>query len=133
MKEPSIEKIECPACGQHYSIELTDKRQDVTCQVCAAVFTVESIPENPPDAGQQPSKANVKPASGPRASIGLSDPKASSITKGSARLSILDRFMGLLFRFGKTFAGILAVLCLLAIFASIGVFVWNLHTSLNVP
>ena len=41
--------------------------------------------------------------------------------------------MGLLFRFGKTFAGLLAVLCLLSIFASIGFFVWNLRTSMEIP
>ena len=123
MKEPSIEKIECPSCGQHYSIELTDKEQDVTCSVCNAVFTAARIDEDAPSA--PPQRTHQTKA--------LPRPTLASVTRSSTSVSILDHFMGLLFRFGKTFAGLLAVLCLLSIFASIGFFVWNLRTSMDVP
>jgi hypothetical protein len=125
MKEPSIEKIECPSCGQHYSIELTDKEQDVTCSVCNAVFTAARIDEDAPSSPAPPrSTPQTKP---------LPRPYISSVTRSSASVPILDRFMGILFRFGKTFAGLLAVLCLLSVIASIGFFVWNLRTSMEIP
>jgi hypothetical protein len=125
MKEPSIEKIECPSCGQHYSIELTDKEQDVTCSVCNAIFTAARIDEDAPSSPAPPRRTPQTKA--------LPRPSLSSMTRSSASVSILDRFMGLLFRLGKTFAGLLAVLCLLFIFASVGFFVWNLRTSMDVP
>jgi hypothetical protein len=125
MKEPCIEKIECPSCGQHYSIELTDKEQDVTCSVCNAVFTAARIDEDAPSSPTPPQRTHQTKA--------LPRPTLASVTRSSASGSILDRFMGLLFRFGKTFAGLLAVLCLLSIFASIGFFVWNLRTSMEIP
>ena len=125
MKEPSIEKIECPSCGQHYSIELTDKEQDVTCSVCNAVFTAARIDEDASSSSAPPQRTPQTKA--------LPRPTLASVTRSSTSVSILDRFMGLLFRFGKTFAGLLAVLCLLSIFASIGFFVWNLRTSMEIP
>ena len=51
----------------------------------------------------------------------------------SPKPKFLDRFMNLLFRFGKTFAGFLAVLCLLSVILSLGVFAWNLRSSFDVP
>jgi len=41
--------------------------------------------------------------------------------------------MNFLFRFGKTFAGILALVCLLCVFASLVVFACNLKTGLEIP
>ena len=133
MQDPAVEKIECPSCGQHYSIEVKDRQQDVTCQVCNAVFTVDKIADDPPKPETPSPKVTFKVA--PRGTGSSSPPgsAAPSGMKANARPSILDRFMGCLFRFGKTFAGILALLCLLAIIASSGVFVWNLHTGLDVP
>ena len=41
--------------------------------------------------------------------------------------------MNLLFRFGKTFASLLAVLCLMSVIVSVGIFVWNVRANMNVP
>jgi hypothetical protein len=121
MNEHTTEKIECPSCGQRYTVEITHEDQDITCQACHAVFTVARVPESQVSAkkSMQPSSINNKPLSPSK------NPKIS--------VSFLDRFISLLFRFGKSFAGLLALLCLLAALISIGVFAWNLHSNFEVP
>ena len=128
MNEPSIKKIECPSCGQRYSVELTDEEQDITCQVCKAVFTAARIGDDAPP----PITQTVKPQRTIRTPA-HTRPTLSNQLKPARSGSLLDRFMGLLFRFGKTFAGILAVLCLLSVVVSIGVFILNLRTSMEIP
>ena len=51
----------------------------------------------------------------------------------STKAGILDRFMGLMFRFGKGFAGILAIVFLLGILVNLAVFVSNLGSSIEIP
>lgn len=34
-------KIECPSCGQHYSLELGDEKVTLTCPKCDAEFTAQ--------------------------------------------------------------------------------------------
>ncbi len=51
----------------------------------------------------------------------------------STKAGILDRFMGLMFRFGKGFAAILAIVFLLGILINLAVFVSNLRSSIEIP
>jgi hypothetical protein len=86
---------------------------------------VAKIPESVPTASNQATvKASPSPTKPPASLLG------NKVSTGS---SLLDRFMALLFRFGKTFASLLAVLCLLAVFASIAVFVFHMRTKIEVP
>jgi hypothetical protein len=124
MNEHTTEKIECPACGQRYTVEITDEVQDISCQACSALFTVSRSPA--PVVPAKPVAApgiNRKPFAPP-----FGQPKKPKNSTG-----FLDRFIGFLFRFGKSFAGLLALVCLLAVFSSMLVFVWNLRTSFEVP
>ncbi len=129
MNELPVEKVECPSCGQHYSVQITAEEQEITCQACQAVFTVARGHEPEPGSSPQTttSKRSLYEAS---QSASIPSPRSQKLTN---RISLLDRFMGLLFRFGKTFAGLLAILCLLSVFLSLGIFTWNLRTSFGVP
>lgn len=107
--------IECPACGQHYSLELGDREIDIHCEKCGADFTACKEA----DAPATPQATERLHRTGPR--------------RPSAASRILDRFIRLQFRFGKWFAGVLAMLFSLGILVSLGVFLLNLGTSLDVP
>jgi hypothetical protein len=132
MNQPTIETIPCPSCGQRYSVELSDSEQDLTCSVCHSQFTVAKITDPKPTA---PSiKFSVTPpATQPLHSDKNNSGDSSSTINQKQKINLLDRFMALLFRFGKSFASLLAVLCLLATVASLAVFTWNLHTSMKIP
>jgi hypothetical protein len=118
MNSTSQVKIECPACGQHYSLYLGDKEETITCSRCNAQFTACREEEEPTVA------TSITP---PRPQTTMS----SMSLKRTA--FFLDGFMGLLFRFGKTFAGILALVFLLGILLSGLVFVFNLRSSIVIP
>ncbi len=132
MKSPTIETIPCPSCGQRYSVELTDSEQDITCSVCQTQFTVAKIIDPKPIAPSIMFSVNP-PATQPLHSDKNSGGDSSSTINQQQKINLLDRFMALLFRFGKSFASLLAVLCLLATVASLAVFAWNLHTSMKIP
>lgn len=118
-------KIECPSCGQHYSLELGDEEVTLTCQKCDAEFTAQKeieIASPPPRPATRP-LVGATPSATPR-------PGSTSFPR---RPGLLDRFMALLFRFGKAFAGVLALIFLLGILISAITFVLNIGTSLDVP
>lgn len=133
MNPDTTQNVQCPSCGQSYSIEASDSDRDITCQVCKSVFTVSNIAKEAPvaKAPSSPPPPIVDPsAAHPAVHQGL--PSSSRMARATT-VSLLDRFMALLFRFGKTFASLLAVLCLLSVIASIAVFAFNIRTGMKVP
>ena len=132
MNQPHIEKISCPTCGQRYSLELTEQELEVTCSSCHAVFTVTKSADHPPSTNT----ATTSTLPTKKQSIGrqiLPSQRPPSTIKQTPKVAILDRFMAILFRFGKSFASLLAVVCLLGVFASLAVFAWNLRANMKVP
>ena len=116
----SLVHIECPACGQHYSMELGDEETTVTCLNCNAEFVACKVEDSDqPEAENSPVKTTPKIIN-----------KSRLVSK---RPSILDRFLSFTFSFGKTFSGILAVVFLLGVLCSLIVFVYNLRSSIEVP
>ncbi|MFN6016824.1 MAG: hypothetical protein ACK49N_04540 [Verrucomicrobiota bacterium] len=127
------EKIECPNCGQCDLVELVDQDQSYACRVCSTTFTTES-------------KALLEsstPVENPKSAHGLSHQhpftKGRAATMGSmgknkpVRPTAADQFIDLLFRFGKTFASVLAVLFLLAMIASMAASLWVSTASIEAP
>lgn len=99
---------------------MTEQEQEVTCQICQAVFATGTISD---EVRTTQAHSKITP------SISSKTTRRTPVVS----LSILDRFMALLFRFGKTFASLLAVLCLLSVFGSIAVFALNLRTKMEIP
>ena len=119
------ETIVCPACGQKYSVEITPHDQEVTCHACHALFKISgSI--------QKQNELPKKPAA-TTSGFNSSATAAKTNSKNVRSTGFLDKFMNFLFRLGKTFAGILALVCLLCVFASLVVFACNLKTGLEIP
>ena len=128
MSDLSAVKIECPACGQHYSLELGDEETEITCAKCNALFTASRIDAptmteslDDPELATRPDSQTQPDASG------------SSHSNPTPRPPFLDGFIALMFRFGKTFAGGLAVIFLLGILVSAIVFLVNLRSSIDIP
>jgi hypothetical protein len=132
MNQPSIEKISCPSCGQRYTVELSEEKLEVTCSACHAVFIVTKT-EDHMSSTHSPAISSSTAKTQPIGPQSLPSQRPSSTLNQKAKMKILDRFMALLFRFGKSFASLLAVLCLLSVFASLAVFAWTLRTSMKVP
>lgn len=71
MNSERTAKIECPACGQHYSIPVQESAVTVTCSNCDAAFEVEFLEDVAPDAAQcaQHEHANTTAQSAPNQAV----------------------------------------------------------------
>jgi hypothetical protein len=118
MSEPSNIRIQCPSCGQNYSVEPDSTETSFTCVKCNTGFSVPPLNTNVP---RSPGAPGHRQASSGRFA-------------GVAKVtSLLDGFIALLFRFGKSFSGFLAVIFLLGILLSSFIFITHLRSSIEVP
>jgi hypothetical protein len=122
-------KFECPSCGQRYMIELPDQDEEFSCRACGATFPVakKQLHAAPPMEHSEPTSRPSHPHS---LAKGDSNLKAA---REMARPTMTDHFFSFLFRLGKISASLLAVLCLLALFASIAISYWVSTTPIEAP
>lgn len=125
MTDSKSTKIECPSCGQHYTLDLNEEETLITCVTCNAEFSARKEMDIEKSQAQAPSTSTQRPP------IGLSPNSPSS--SGNLPNKILDRFMALMFRFGKSFSAVLAIIFLVGILISIVTFSFNLWSSIEVP
>lgn len=119
-------KIECPSCGQRYSLELGDDGVSLTCPKCAAQFSASRE-----QAIDTPHPANATDSDASKSTYNQTIPMSHSISQ--EKKSILDKFIAQMFRFGKSFSGVLAVIFLIGILLSMLVFVFHLRSPIEVP
>lgn len=125
MSNSATVKIECPACGQHYSLEMADDKAVVTCEKCGKEFTASGTGRTQPSEAQSEESAAPEPIpTAPLVALGR------SLGKGTV---LIDGFLAFMFRFGKTFAGLLAVVFLLGMLVSGGVFLLHFRSGVEVP
>jgi len=131
MNNPSTAKIECPACGQHYSLEIEGGPSTITCQKCGAEF-VAALESDSADSDRRSAVAPPKTEA-----IGLDSPGSDEADEASLaevdKVPFLDRFRACGLRFVRLFSWALALLFLLGILLGVGGMVLNLGTSIDVP
>lgn len=120
MNEPTSAKIQCPSCGQNYSVEPNSTDTSFTCVKCNTNFSVAAGGTNGPPPRAPGLPGHRQASSGRFAGV-------AKVT------SLLDGFIAILFRFGKSFSGFLAVIFLLGILLSSFVFITHLRSTIEVP
>lgn len=122
-------KFECPSCGQRYLIELPDQDEEFSCRACGATFPVA---KKQPHAA--PLMKHSEPVSRPSHPHSFAEGDSDlTAAREMARPTMTDHFFSHLFRLGKISAILLAVLCLLAMIASIAASFWFSTTPIEAP